>query len=191
MDRRPYTYVALIIWLLSNGLRAYPDTGNTRIAGLAYMYFTNINVLGVIFHQKLQWADHVAHCITKSKKALTAIRMIRHFFNTNELLQLINSNYYSILYYNSEIWLLSSLKANLKQKLLSSSANAIRVCVKYCTRDVSFANLHERYHRATPHQFMLYKHALSLHKLMNSADTNLEWSALLDLNNGRYLLLQS
>ena len=138
----------------------------------------NINVLGVIFDQKLQWSDHVTHCVKKSKKALTAIRLIRRFFTTNELLQLITSNFYSVLYYNSEIWHLNSLKANLKQKLLSSSAKAIQICVKYCTRHISFVNLHERYHRATPHKFMLYKHALSLYKVINGSDTNLEWAAL-------------
>ena len=61
-------------------------------------------VLGVIFDQKLQWSDRVAHCIAKSNKALTAIRMIKRFFSTQELLQLITANFYSILYYNSEIW---------------------------------------------------------------------------------------
>ena len=40
-----------------------------------------INVLGVIFDQKLQWSDHVAHCIQKSRKALTAIRLIKIFFH--------------------------------------------------------------------------------------------------------------
>ena len=35
-----------------------------------------INVLGVIFDQKLQWSDHISHCISKSNKALTAIKFI-------------------------------------------------------------------------------------------------------------------
>ena len=42
----------------------------------------------------------------------------KKYFNTTELLQLITSNFYSILYYNSEIWHLPSLKGNLKGKLL-------------------------------------------------------------------------
>ena len=56
--------------------------------------------LGVVFDQKLQWSDHIAHCIQKSSKALTAIRLIRNFFNTKEILQLITSNFYSVLYYS-------------------------------------------------------------------------------------------
>ena len=77
------------------------------------------------------FALHVAHCISKSSKALTAIRLIRRFFNTKELLQLVTSNFYSIFYYNSEIWHLNSLKHNLKNKLLSASAKALKICIKY------------------------------------------------------------
>ena len=95
-----------------------------------------------------------------------------------ELLQLITSNYYSILYYNSEIWHLPSLNVNLKQKLLSSSAKAIRMCSKSHSIDVSFVNLHARYNRATPDNLMFYKHALSLFKLFNSTDYTTEWAAL-------------
>ena len=118
-----------------------------------------INVLGVIFDQKLQWSDHVAHCISESNKALCAIRLISKFFNTTELLQLITSNFYSILYYNSEIWHLPTLKGILKQKLLSSSARAIKVCVKFNVNDVSFARIHEIYKRSTPENYLLYKQA--------------------------------
>ena len=134
-----------------------------------------INVLGVIFDQKLQWSDHIANCIQKSSKALTAIRLIRNFFTTEELLQLITSNFYSILYYNSEIWHLQSLKANLKQKLLSSSARAIKMCLKFSTLDVSFVRLHEMCNRSLPEIFLLYRHALLLYKLMNSSSHTCEW----------------
>ena len=104
--------------------------------------------------------------------------MIKKFFNTKELLAFVTSNFYSILYYNSEIWHLPSLKNTLKQKLLSSSAKAIKCCVKYCTRDVSFVNLHAMYHRATPDQFMLYKNAISLFRLYNDRVYTFEWAAL-------------
>ena len=140
---------------------------------------SSINVLGVIFDQKLQWSKHIAHCISKSSKALTAIKLIRRFFSTKELIQIVTSNFYSILYYNSEIWHLQSLNNTLKQKLLSSSAKAIKTCVKYCTNDISFISLHDTYKRATPDKYQLYKLALCLFKLMNSNQPqSLEWVAL-------------
>ena len=93
-------------------------------------------------------------------------------------MQLITSNFYSVLYYNSEIWHLHALKSNLKQKLLSASANAIKICIKHCTRDVSFIDLHNAYNRATHENFLLYKHAISLFKLINDPTFTTEWVAL-------------
>ena len=133
----------------------------------------------VIAHQKLQWTDQIAHCIAKSNKSLVAIKMIKKYFNTNELLMFVTSNFYSILFYNSEIWHLPTLKHNIKQKLLSSSAKAIKFCVKFCTRDVSFDDLHAMYHRATPEKVQLYKMALSLFKILNSENYTLEWASLI------------
>ena len=75
-----------------------------------------INVLGVLFDCKVQWNHHVSNTIRKSQKALNAIKIIRKYFNSNELLQLLTSNFYSILYYNSEVWHLPSLHVNLKKK---------------------------------------------------------------------------
>ena len=137
-----------------------------------------IKSLKLIFDQKLQWTNHVAQCVSKSSKALCAIRLISKFFNTKELLQLITSNYYSILYYNSEIWHLPSLKRNLKQILLSSSAKAIKICAKSDTSDISFVNIHNLYRRATPENYLLYKHALALYKLFWSDANSTEFLAL-------------
>ena len=53
----------------------------------------SINVLGVIFDQKLQWHEHISFSISKSIKALNAIRLIRRVFSKHELLQLITSNF--------------------------------------------------------------------------------------------------
>ena len=138
----------------------------------------NINVLGVIFDQKLQWSDHVAQSILKSNRALNAIRLLKRHFTTKELLQLLTSNYYSVLYYNSEIWHLHSLKSSLKQKLMSSSARALKACLKFYTNDLSFVRIHEMCNRATPEKFLLYKYAISLFKLMNTSTHSLEWASL-------------
>ena len=78
-----------------------------------------INILGVIFDLKLTW---VSHAIKRSIKVLNAMRMIKRFFTKKELLSLVTSNFYSTLYYNSEIWHLPTLKTTLKQSLLRTSA---------------------------------------------------------------------
>ena len=61
-----------------------------------------INVLGVLFDSKMQWIDQVSQAITKSKKALHGIKLIRKYMTKSEIKMLITSNFYSILYYNCE-----------------------------------------------------------------------------------------
>ena len=78
-----------------------------------------MNVLGVIFDDKLKWNDHIAKTISKSNSALHCIRLIKHYFTIEELKQVITTNFYSVLYFNSEIWNLPTLNPLLKQKLLS------------------------------------------------------------------------
>ena len=87
-----------------------------------------MNVLGVTFDSRLNWNDHVAQTIKKTNSALHCIRQIKYYFNPNELLQIITSNVYSIMYYNSEIWNIPTLHCEAKQKLLSISANALKIC---------------------------------------------------------------
>ena len=72
----------------------------------------------------------------------------------------------------------NSLKSTLKQKLLSSSAKAIKVCAKFNTSHLSFVVIHDMFKRGTPDNFLLYKHALALYKIINSNDYNLEFASL-------------
>ena len=90
-----------------------------------------INILGVSFDSKLQWCSHIAATSNKALKALNAIRIIKKIFNKKEILELVTANVLSILYYNSEIWHIPSLKTDLKQKLISISAKAIKTSMYY------------------------------------------------------------
>ena len=76
-----------------------------------------INILGVIFNSKLNWSKQIGNTILKSKRALNAIKLVKGYFSNKELLQILTSNFFSVLYYNSEIWHLPSLNVNLKQFL--------------------------------------------------------------------------
>ena len=122
-----------------------------------------MNVLGLFFDSKLQWHSQVSNAVTKSKKALHAINLIRKYFTSKELLNIITSNYLSILYYNADIWLLPTLAPQLKQKLLSASAAPLKLCTKLNDRSMSFETLHTLNNRATPKQFTIYRHAILLH----------------------------
>ena len=59
-------------------------------------------------------------------------------------------NFYSILFYNSEVWHLPTLHQSLKNNLLSISAKAIKICAK--SKDtwmLSFGSPHEMAGRLT------------------------------------------
>jgi hypothetical protein len=138
----------------------------------------SINVLGVTFDSKLQWMEQVSKAVRRANSALHTIRLIRKYFTTKELLQLLIANFFSVLYYNSEIWHINCLSPNLKQVLLSTSAKALLLCQKQVNRSISFIDLHRIHKRATPDQMLKYKHALMLHSLYNNNRPSMEWLIL-------------
>ena len=101
-----------------------------------------INVLGVIFYSKLQWCPHILRVMEKSNKSLNAIKLIRRHFISGELIQLLTSNYYSVQYFNSEIWLMKSVHHSLNHSLITASANACKVALHYPRYMLSYQDLH-------------------------------------------------
>ena len=144
---------------------------------------TSINVLGVQFDSKLNWNDQVNKTINKAKKTYHAISLIKKYFNHNELNGLLTSNYYSVLYYNNEIWHLPTLSPALKQKLMSASANALKLCLSKLPLNTSHESIHRLAKRGTPPQVSSYKHALQLYKLHNSSNMSDDWISLNDQQN--------
>ena len=94
--------------------------------------------------------------------------MIKNFYTKDELRTLLNVNFYSILYYNSELWHITSLNPNSKQHLLSASPNALRHSDITNFPNRSFVDLHRLNKGAKPTQMSTYKHALLLFKLYKS-----------------------
>ena len=93
----------------------------------------------------------------------------------SELLTIIRSNFFSILYYNADIWLLPSLKQLLKSKLLSTSSAALKLCYHGYDRSVSFARLHNVLKYPTPQQTCEFNHAILLHKIYNDPAESQNW----------------
>ena len=150
----------MIVRWVNNILLLATERNGTQITSKKVM-----NVLGICFDSKLQWQEQVALTISKAKSTLHAIKLIKPYFNNRELKQLITANFYSVLYYNSEIWHIPSLNPHSKQQLLLASANALKLCTQYYNDQISFEELHVLNKRATPTQIMQYKHSLLLYKL--------------------------
>ena len=56
---------------------------------------------------------------------------------------LLDSNFYSILYYNATIWLTPDLISSSKHDLLAISANALRTLLFIPSKEISFINIHK------------------------------------------------
>ena len=151
---------------------------NLEINGNIINSKPTMNVLGIIFDSKLQWGPQVENAILKSNKAKHAIMLIRKFFNKQELNTLLTSNFFSVLYYNSDVWHIPSLNPRLKQQILSASARALKLCTSNYNLTMSFIQIHTLNNRATPNQLMLYKHALLLYKIWNDKIYSDDWLSL-------------
>ena len=182
---------AIVKWLKKSGLKVNQEKTDmclfykhdtaavmVNVGGIMIESKKEINVLGVTFDSKMQWSSHVSKVIIKANKALNAIKLIRKFFNKKELLQLLTSNFFSVLYYNSEVWHLGTLKASIKRQLFCASSKAIRVALHYPDPSVSYMELHKISNRATPLMIAKYKLSLLLYKTFNEAIPINEWVAL-------------
>ena len=140
------------------------------IGGCLVTSKNQINVLGVTFDSKLNWTTHVNNCIVKAKKALYGLRLLRRYFNATQMRMLLDSKFYSILYYNAVVWLTPDLKSESKHDLLSVSALALRSCLylAHCN-EISFINIHKLHKKCTPEQITNYQLSLNLYKTINES----------------------
>jgi hypothetical protein len=136
---------------------------------------SSINILGVLFDSKMQWSAHVSKTILKANRALCAIRHIKNYFTKDELCTFLTANFYSILFYNSEIWHIPTLNPQSKQLSLAASAKAFKLCIKDYTVLYSYENIHTLTKRATPQQLSTFKHAILLFKLYNKTMSTSDW----------------
>jgi hypothetical protein len=83
----------------------------------------------------------------------------KEVFTTKEPICLITSNFYSILYYNLEICQLPSLTNELKHSLFVASAAALKVCLHFLHRSVSYNDLQKLTNRATYYVICDYRMA--------------------------------
>jgi hypothetical protein len=146
----------IIKWLKGSGLKVnenktelciFHRSGNTDgsllIDNVLIASKNEINVLGITFDSKLQWSSQVSRAIRGANVSLQAIKLIRKYFTTPEIVQLLTSNFYSRFYYGSEIWHIPTLNQNCKRMLLSASANALKLCnvCRECNYVTDFSNL--------------------------------------------------
>ena len=93
---------------------------------------------------------------------------------------LLTANFYSILYYNCEIWMSEGLHARKKQLLLSASTNALKILGNNTDIRISFIQKHKYEKRALQMDFSKYKLSIQLYKIYDGKEMDNDW---LDMNS--------
>ena len=130
--------------------------GSITVGGNVISSTSEMNVLGIVFDNRLQWDRQIDKTIRDTRRAAQALRTVRRYFSEDELLRLCTSLCFSKLYYASEVWLIPNLKESLFKKLYSQSGK----CLKIIDLTKSYRDLHVSYQRATPKLFALYQTSL-------------------------------
>ena len=102
-------------------------------------------------------------------------RTIQQSRTKNETKMLLTSNFYSVLYYNCEIWLSQGLNVRNKQQILAASSNALRILHNVSDIRISYLQLHNQEKRALPMHFGKYRLAIQLFKIYNDNNENEDW----------------
>jgi hypothetical protein len=92
-----------------------------RLDSMEIRFKNACHVLVVQFDAKPQWSQHIFSAIVKANRAPNTMHMLRKSFSTLEMLRLVEPNFYSILFYNSEGWQILTLKFLFKQYVLLAS----------------------------------------------------------------------
>ena len=99
-----------------------------------------IRVLQIMMDTTLTWHEHISNTVNNVQSKIQAIRRIQCYFFNDELLQLLRMYFYPSMYYASNVWLTSSLNANLKSKLFLASGKILSVIkinsYKACMRNL-------------------------------------------------------
>ena len=141
---------------------------------------TTINVFGVTFDSKLNWSQQVTNTINKCKKCFTESSLSE---NTSLKCKRLTSSFYSILYYNFEIWHIS---AKAWTQAIDSSTNVLKLAPKQPDRIQSFFEVHSACKRTFTNNMMMAKHSTQLHKLYSMKWLLLDWIEL-NFNQTFYL----
>ena len=130
----------MITWMTDSGLKVNDEkteicvfnkrdikSNHVDVNGKVITVSKSIKVLGIIFDSKRTWSEHVHKAILSANKSKQAIQLISRFFHKEEILRLATSFFYSKLYYGAKVWLISTLKADLKKKIWQASSYMLKI----------------------------------------------------------------
>jgi len=125
-------------------------------------------VLGLTFDSHLSWEAHVKNVQKKCNQKLAVLKKIRHKFTLLQFKKIVTSQYFSILYFCSPVWLHDGLKSGLKRQINSAHFKALHIMLKDYKNKISQNVLTKKCGRATPKQWYRYSTATLIIKTFNT-----------------------
>jgi len=147
-------------------IRCQIEIGETAIQSK-----NEIKALGVTLDLNLTWESHINQTTKNCQKVNSGFRILKKYFNKDELLSLATSMFFSKLYYASELWLWPNISSKLLKTLTSTSSKVLKTITGIkCNHEdgISFYELHKQTNRATPLMMSHYNQATALHRIMHN-----------------------
>ncbi len=143
-----------------------------NVSGTTVSSTPKIKALGVQISDDLSWNDHVDYSLKRSRHIVPRIKYLRKWLNTEELLRLITSQYFSIVYYCCPLWI-GSLTSTAWKRINSAHYRALRAVYGDYKMKLKRAELDKMSKRATPKEWAQYSIAATVIKMFNSSDTEM------------------
>jgi hypothetical protein len=147
------------------------DNIEVEIDGVSIKSADEMNVLGVTFDRRMSWEAQLNRVVLNCQRIKPGLRYLKQRLSKKDFLQVVTSNYFSRLYYASEIWY-NVLSSSNKSRLSAIHHYPLRLvtdslCYK---KRVSNKKLAMLTLRASPIDLNNYKIAKLLISVINNVE---------------------
>jgi len=145
-------------------------TAQIDICGTSIVTKDRMKVLGIIFHCNLSWEPQIRYVLKKCKSKLGVLKKTQKSFSVDQFLKIITTQYYSVLYYCSAVWLSDQTPARLRNLVNTAHYRPLRIALRDFESKLSKAELSNKCQRATPTEWVKYSIANLVIKVINQRE---------------------
>ena len=132
----------------------------------------HIKALVILLSADLSWTQNLDHSIARSRHVVHHLKYLRKWLTLDEMIKLVSSQYFSIVYYNAPLWI-GSLDAASWKKLNSVHYRALRTLLGDFKNSKNREEIDSIAKRATPIEWANYCIASTVIRLYNKSDTRI------------------
>ncbi len=127
---------------------------------------TSMKVLGILFDNNLRWDTQVDSIIKKANSKISVLKKLRSKFTQQQFLQILTSQFFSIIFYCSDVWLTTSTSQKLWTVINSIHYKSLRIAVCDHKQRINREKLDVLCQRANPKQWSKYSSASLVIKVL-------------------------